>query len=301
MFFEKEKFIARRKAAFIICATVFMLLRDAQPASAQPAGTVRAAKDIRYATRSGSDAKLNSLDVYTLEGQAAAKPVVVFIHGGGWRIGDKQSGAKVKAESFAKAGYVFVSINYRLSPAVTHPAHIEDVAKALRWVHGNIATYGGDSSQIFVMGHSAGAHLAALIATDDRYLNAEGMSLKNLRGAILLDGGSYNMTAAIGKDERIADAFGSDKAAWKQASPVYNVSQGKNIPPFLIIYVATREATKRQSEQLAKALTDSGIKADVQPASNKTHATLNKELGLPNDPPTAQVYAFLKSLTNAVR
>ena len=84
---------------------------------------------------------------------------------------------------------------------------------------------------------------------------------------------------------------------WKAASPVYNVASGKDIPPFLIIYVSYRADTKSQSEELAKALNKAGVTADVKPAVNKSHETLNKELGLPGDAPTQQVYAFLSGLT----
>ena len=150
-------------------------------------------RDVPYAAP-GGDPKLNSLDIYAPEGKTKC-PVVVFIHGGGWQIGDKRSGAQAKGKGFPEQGYVFVSINYRLAPKVKHPVLAQDVAKAIAYVHANIGKYGGDPDRIFVMGHSAGAHLAALVSTDDRYLNAEGLTLKTLRGTILLDGGSYDMSA----------------------------------------------------------------------------------------------------------
>lgn len=248
----------------------------------------------------GGDPKLNALDIYSPAGKHNC-PVVIFIHGGGFQIGDKKSGAKSKGEAFPEQGYVFVSINYRLAPKVKHPVLVQDCAKAIAWIHDNVAKYGGDPNTLFVMGHSAGAQLAALVSTDERYLKAEGLSLKNLKGTVLLDGGTYDLTSAgtkkQSKDATISDAFGPDPAVWKTASPVYNVSAGKNIPPFEIIYVSFRPDSKSQSEELAQALKKANVKAEVNPAYNKTHESLNKELGNKGDVPTQQVYAFLRGIT----
>ncbi|MBC8136350.1 MAG: alpha/beta hydrolase fold domain-containing protein [Fibrella sp.] len=266
------------------------------PALAQSSDTV-IVRDICY-DKTG-DPKLNSLDIYSPKGKSKC-PVVIFIHGGGWQIGDKRGSARGKSEAFPKKGYVFVSINYRLSPDVKHPVLVQDCAKSIAWIQENIAKYGGDPTNLFVMGHSAGAHLAALVSTDEQYLKKEGLRLAALRGTILLDGGSYDMTASgvkkASKDETFAEVFGNDPAVLKSASPLFNVAPGKNIPPFLIIYVASRFDTKKQSEELAGTLAKSGVKADVKPAINKTHETLNKELGNKGDLPTDQVYAFLETV-----
>lgn len=130
---------------------------------------------------------LQSLDIHTTnpaeDGKSAKlTPVLIMIHGGGWRRGDK-AGVGVtrhKAPHFVASGYVYVSINYR--PSATpdgpkHPAHVQDCAKAIAWVHDNIAKYGGAPNRVFVMGHSAGAHLAALVSTDHRRLEAEDKKL----------------------------------------------------------------------------------------------------------------------------
>jgi arylformamidase len=95
--------------------------------------------------------------------------------------------------TFVSTGFVYVAINYRLPPAVHHPTHARDVAKALAWVADNIGRYSGDPERIYAMGHSAGAHLAALVATDESYLKREGYSLKTIKGDILLDVGAYDI------------------------------------------------------------------------------------------------------------
>ena len=108
------------------------------------------------------------LDIFSPDG-AKNLNVVFWIHGGGWAAGDKTD-VQVKPRVFTERGFVFVSTNYRLLPDVEMDVLTRDVAKSLGWVHKNIAKYGGNPRQIFVMGHSAGAQLAALLCTDDRYL-----------------------------------------------------------------------------------------------------------------------------------
>ena len=106
---------------------------------------------------------------------------------GGWQAGDKTS-VQIKPRIFTERGYVFVSTNYRLWPHVEMEELIRDVAKSLGWVHKNISQHGGDPQRIFVMGHSAGAQLAALISIDDRYLKAEGVPMSALKGCVPVDG-----------------------------------------------------------------------------------------------------------------
>ncbi len=179
---------------------------DARPADASSGPATASQKDgsgmtedlnIPYARMSGVDPNLLSLDIYRPKSSStnAQKPVVVMIHGGGWRTGDKgsESQGRQKASFFTGHGFVYVSANYRLSPEVQHPAHVEDVAKALSWIFDNIASYGGDPKRIFLMGHSSGAHLAALVTADEAYLNKLGKSPAMLSGVILLDSAGYDI------------------------------------------------------------------------------------------------------------
>src|ERR1700754_5069543 len=133
--------------------------------------------NIRYAT---DGHERHVLDVYAPQG-AKNLPVVFWIHGGGWQTGDKKD-VQLKPQAFTDKGFVFVSTNYRLLPSVDMATLIRDIAKSIRWVHEHIADHGGDPKRLLVMGHSAGAQLAALICTDDRYLKAEGVSLSVIKG-----------------------------------------------------------------------------------------------------------------------
>jgi acetyl esterase/lipase len=245
-----------------------------------------------------------TLDVYAPAG-AKDLPVLVWIHGGGWRRGDKRA-VQQKPQAFADRGFVFVSINYCFVPQVTIQEMTGDVARAIKWVHDHAGEYGGDGKRIFVAGHSAGAHLAALVCTDGRYLEAEGLSLALIKGCIPVDTAVYDVARQVesvtaAQPARAAiyrEAFG-DAASQRELSPVAHVAKDKSIPPFLILHVADRLDAKAQSELLAKALTAAGVSAKVVAGEGKTHGTINSELGLSGDKPTAAVFEFLAPLTRS--
>src|SRR5688572_1526679 len=126
--------------------------------------------DIKYASYPKTDPSLNTLNVY-MPKRGSNSPILIWIHGGSWSQGDKEE-VQSKAEYFTSKGYIFVSVNYRLSPKVKHPVHVQDVANAIMWVYKNAKHYSADQRKIFLMGHSAGAHLAALVSIDGGYLRS---------------------------------------------------------------------------------------------------------------------------------
>jgi len=235
------------------------------------------------------------LDVYApTEGKEL--PVVVWIHGGGWQAGDKKE-VHQKPQAFADKGFVFVSTNYRLLPEATIKQMAEDVAKAIRWVHDHAKDYGGDPNTIIVMGHSAGAQLAALVCTNDRYLKAEKLPLSIIKACVPVDGDSYDVAMQImAVDAKRAASYKSrfgDEKMQKELSSVTHVAKGKNIPPFLILHVADHPETKGQSQRLAKVLQEAGISAKAYPAEGKNHTTINNDLGIGDDKPTQEMWEFL--------
>jgi acetyl esterase/lipase len=279
-----------------------LLLCGAALAAAQD-GDLIAARDIPYREVEGVDPNLLSLDVYTLE-DAADRPLLVMIHGGGWRTGDKarRSMTEPKAPYFVGQGFVYVSINYRLSDGsgIQHPTHVQDVAHAVAWVHEHAAEYGGDPERVFLMGHSAGAHLAALVSTDERYLVACGQDLSFLRGTICLDTGGYDIPrrlAEAGPDARVGklyqNAFGEHEEGWRDASPLAHVAAGKAIPPMLLIHADDKPEKERMTESMARSLQAAGVPAQVVAAPDKDHAGINACIGRPGDPYTARIMAFL--------
>jgi acetyl esterase/lipase len=217
-------------------------------------GDVRIIRDVAYRNlHPGEDSSLNKnkLDLY-LPSKRRDFPVIFFVHGGAWFHGDKNYLGlyTTLGLAWARQGFGTVVINYRLSPGVQHPEHIRDVASAFAWTHQHIQAYGGRADQVFVCGHSAGGHLVALLATDDRYLKAEGLCLKAIRGVIPISGvfrvhglevNAGLPTHANGQSPAFprrrvpfSRVFGGDPAVRKDASPLTHVRPG--LPPFLIMF-----------------------------------------------------------------
>lgn len=264
-------------------------------ASPLPADEAKAHRGLAYAEPKN---ERQMLDVYAPT-QGKKLPVVVWIHGGGWRAGDKAEVHK-KPQAFADKGFLFVSINYRLLPKATIQQMAQDVAKAIRWVHDHARDYGGDPGTLIVMGHSAGAQLAALVCTDERYLKAEGLSFSVIKGCVPVDGDTYDVPMQIRTvEKKRADIyrikFGDEKMQ-KELSPVTHVAKGKNIPPFLILHVADHPETRGQAQRLVKALQAAGVRARAYPAERKNHTTINADLGLSGDRPTQAMFAFLSKV-----
>ncbi len=132
-------------------------------------------KDLLQVPYSKEGGESTTLDVFA-PGKGSNHPIVLWIHGGGWSRGDKRN-VDLKPAAFTQEGYVFVSINYRLHPATDFRGQGADIAKAIHWAKDHASDFGGDGKQIILMGHSAGAHLAALVATDESYLQGEGLKL----------------------------------------------------------------------------------------------------------------------------
>ncbi len=250
----------------------------------------------------GSDA-LQKLDFYKAKNASARAPLVIFVHGGGWKRGDKRNATgSDKVKHFTDLGYHFASINYRLVPAATVEQQGADVAAAIAYLVSNAEKLGIDRSRIVLMGHSAGAHLSALVGTDPQYLQKAGLNLSDLSGVVPIDGAAYDVPAQISEGARIMNdtykqAFGTDPARQKSLSPYWHAS-GPNAPSFLILHV-DREDGKRQSEALADALRKGGTKVQLNAFEGKGmqgHADINRKLGAADYPATPVVDAWLKGV-----
>ena len=219
-----------------LLSPLFAVLILASPGTGRAADAVEvkkyevtSMKDLTYFDGLDKDKPKHQLDLY-LPKDKKDFPVLFFVHGGAWVHGDKgfmhlYSGV---GRYYASQGIGAVIINYRLSPGVKHPEHIKDVARAFAWTVKNIEKYGGRTDQIFISGHSAGGHLVALLATDETYLKAEGLSFKNIKGVIPISG-VYEVPAKV-----LPLVFGTDPEVCKKASPTCNVKEG--LPPFLLVY-----------------------------------------------------------------
>ena len=237
--------MTRARIGFLWVFIFLMVLAEAvyPPARAQNASprlAMRVLRDVPYFTGPAADPNLHSLDLYLPEGKSNV-PMMFFVHGGGWRAGDK---SLARQETFVdlclSQGMAVASVNYRLSPAVKHPAHIQDVARAFAWMHKNAAQYGVDANNIFVSGHSAGGHLVALLALESKYLRQEGLSPEAIKGVIAISG-VYDLADFYEPGvvpSRMEQGFGTDREILRDASPSLKVGEaGPATPPFLITYV----------------------------------------------------------------
>jgi acetyl esterase/lipase len=250
--------------------------------------------DIPY----GKDEK-QKLDVYTPKG-AKGLPVVVFVHRGEWTKGDKAE-VSYKPKFFTENGVVFVSTNYRLYPAARHPAHVADVAAAVRWVHDRIAEYGGDPKKVVLMGHSAGCHLSTLVALDPKYLAAVKLTPADLRGVVAWSGGAYDLVDKVAQGgsyrQHIINAFGPDEAVWKDASPVTHAKNGGTAPPFLFASHEKGSPAHQAAERLAGLIRDAKGKAEVIVLEDRTHQTAIHLIGAPGDKTGELLLRFVRDVT----
>ena len=271
-----------------------------------PAPLAPTKADVPYA---GTTDFRQTLNVYAPATKPAKPaPVIFWIHGGGWQGGEKTN-VQLKPKFFTDLGYVFISTNHRYVKAVPMSEIFADLAKSLRWTHEHAAEFGGDPARIVIIGHSSGAQLAAYLAIDERPLKAEGLSLKMFKGCVPVDADTFDVPAVIalatanrkaaGKPEPKyghREIFGGQPERWTDYSAVTHVAAGKGIPPFLILYDAAAALTPDQAKRLESALTSKGIPARAFGAQNTNHGKINTDLGLPNDPSTAELLAFLKSI-----
>ncbi|MFW5844794.1 MAG: alpha/beta hydrolase, partial [Planctomycetota bacterium] len=187
-------------------------------------------------------------------------------------------------------GWVLVSLNYRLLPGGSHPVNVRDVAVALAWVHAHIAQYGGDPDRLLLMGHSAGAHLAALVASDARHLQAAGSHPGILRGVIELDTNALDIPRLM-PSRLYQSVFGTDPAIWRDASPIAHV--GPDTPPFLCIHADDKRSKREQAEAFVAAVQSHGVLASAYAAPDRTHGTLNIRIGTADDHVTRRIEDFI--------
>ncbi len=248
----------------------------------------------------GSNA-LQNLDVWRAKDAKGPAPLVVFVHGGGWKRGSKDNATgQFKPVHYPGEGYAFASINYRLVPDATVEQQAADVASAVRALVDRAGALGIDRRRIVIMGHSAGAHLVALVGSDETYLRGAGLSFADIAGVIPIDGAAYDVSAQM-KDgppimqKTYAQAFGTDPARQKALSPTLQAA-APNAPQFLLLYVQRPDGV-RQAEALDKALTAGGSKVErgsFPGEGLQGHAEINRRLGDPSYAPTATVDAWLK-------
>lgn len=289
---DNDGFVTREEARKRVAEVVQQ--RRAGDRSGLPEG-VRKSADVPYSKAESAQPGLLTLDVYQPEG-AKELPIMVYVHGGGWTKGDKQAVGE-KMPFFCSQWFVFVSLNYRLLPEVQVANQAGDVAAAVAWVHDHARQYGGDPNRLFLMGHSAGAHLVSLVGTDDSLLGKHGEDLSVIKGVIELDTAGLDVPKVVRSGRGLyAKVFGTDPESLKKVSPLHHVAPNKQIPPFLFVVAGGNKAKLEQSSAMAARLREAGTRAEIVEAPNKNHGTLNQDLGKAGDEVTKKVMGFVEGL-----
>lgn len=274
--------------------TFHQRLEQARDASRQPAAHApklpagaRALRDIAY----GDDPR-QRFDVY-LPAQPREAPIILFVHGGGWANGNKDNPGVVenKAAYWLPKGYLLVSTNYRMLPDTVPLDQARDVARALAAVQERAAEWGGDASRVLLMGHSAGAHLAALVGASTSLWREAGA--RKPCGVVALDSGALDVPDLMERPHippLYHRAFGSDASNWIASSPHHQLT--RDAVPMLLVCSTRRPDACLQSRAMAERARSLGVAMDVLP-ENLSHTEVNRELGLPSAY-TGAVNAFVR-------
>lgn len=233
------------------------------------------------------------MDVY-VPAYVEGAPVLLMVHGGAWLFGDKAMSRMVdnKVAHWLPKGAIFISVNYRLAPKADPLAQADDVAKALAAAQSKAASWGGDPARFVLIGHSAGAHLVALLAADPSIATHQGA--KPWLGTVILDSGALDLPEIMQRPHyRFYDrVFKADPAYWRQASPLHRLTARPQ--PMLVVCSTKRTDSCPPSQAFAAKATSLGGRASVLPVA-MTHREINEDLGLAGGY-TAAVDGFLNSL-----
>jgi acetyl esterase/lipase len=246
-------------------------------------------EDLPYYSGSEYHHKKHLLDLYIPQDMVDFD-TVIFVHGGGWKMGDKSMHAHI-GRTLAQRGIGTAVINYRLSPQVKYPHHMIDVSRAAWWAMNTISTYGGTESRVFLMGHSAGAHLVALFALHPSYHNMQG--IHSFKGIICLSG-IYDLPSLMKTpfgQNIIPPVFGDDPDVWNDASPLYHASTTR-LPFFLM--VAERDFSPLKSQALQfKKVVNHALYFEIP---GKNHFNCIWDFGKEGDPTVMRAVSFIRSL-----
>lgn len=240
------------------------------------------------------------VDLYAPEGVVEPRPLILFVHGGGWQTGDNKY-VQGKPAFYNEQGYFFASTGYRLLPDNPVEDQAADVGAALQALVGQAGLIGFDPERVVIMGHSSGAHLAALVASDPQYA---GEAFGSIKGAVLLDSAGYDVPqhledADFGTKRVYETAFGYVEDRQRALSPITHAG-APDAPNWLALHVEGRTDTQTQAQAFVKALSEAGASANAVPIANTDHSRLSREIG--TDAGTAQtkvIDAFLSEVLGA--
>lgn len=254
----------------------------------EPYAGVKVTRDVKY----GSDDR-NALDIFQAEGATGSRPVLIFVHGGGFTAGSKRAPNSPFYDNVplwaARNGMVGVNMTYRLAPVSKWPSGAQDVGSAVQWVASNIATYGGDPSKVFVWGHSAGAtHVGSYVANPQFY----GPKGSGLAEAILMSG-IYDLNT-FPLEPNYKTYFGEDAALYAERSPLHGVVKSK-VPLLVLMGEMDPPAFEQQYKQIVDALCKGSACPRSFVAPKHSHISLGFAINTKDASVTGQVANFIKA------
>ncbi|MEO6537813.1 MAG: alpha/beta hydrolase [Ferruginibacter sp.] len=244
----------------------------------------------------GNGTASQKLNIFSPPKKKDLKPVFIFIHGGSWNSGHKGT-YNFFGTRLARKGIVSVIIDYPLSPKATYKEMAFASAEAVKWVNENIKNYGGDPTRIFLSGHSAGGHLAALVSVDNQYFDS--FNLANpIKGTILIDAAGLDMYGYL-KGENFEEGntylktFTNDPVTWKKATPLYYLHKG--MPPMLIYQgEKTYPSIKVSNEKFINALKSFAPNTGYQVLKGKKHIPMILQFFWTNNPRYKEIIRFMQ-------
>lgn len=276
-----------------VLRAIVILVIFAGTVHAAPPDGIKVLHDVAY-----GPARLQMMDVY-LPPEPTAAPVILMVHGGAWRFGDKRHPPVVenKVARWVPNGFIFVSVNYPMVPESDPVAQADDIARALAAAQAAARGWGGDPARFILMGHSAGAHLVTLLNADPA--RATRLGARPWLGTVSLDSGALDVPAIMThRHARLYDeAFGDDPALWEAVSPIHHLTKAG--PPWLGVCSNNRRASCGANRTYAAKATALGTRAEIlsEPLS---HGEINAELGKPGAY-TDAIEAFMASLDPGVK
>ncbi len=241
-------------------------------------------------------AKANMLDVY-MPKKGSKSPVIIWVNGSNWIVGDKSDIDK-KPEYFTAKGYIFIAVNYRLAPQAQYTTQAQDVANAIVWVYENIIHYSGDKNKISVVAHGTGAHIAAMVSVQDKYLKNANGSLQMIKCVVALEAAGFDIPTLLPLSgnkfkEGCELAIGKTRKQWVEASPVTYVQAETTMPPFLIAYAGVNTPAETDANIFAFRLNREKLPNKLIGYPDKKSQAIYRDFGKEGDKVTEDVVSFL--------
>ncbi|MAG56864.1 MAG: hypothetical protein CMJ83_11275 [Planctomycetes bacterium] len=273
-------------ALLAVCIPLIAQPGQKAPADAPKTYKVQTHRNLKYVE--GEDAHRRQVLDLNIPMGAKKPPLVLFIHGGAWMMGSKTWYRNV-ARTIAKEGFAVALNNYRLSPGVKHPVHVDDCARALAFLVKQAPKYGYDPTRVFLGGHSAGGHLSSLLALSPKMMKKQGLERSIVKGVFPVSG-VYDCRS---NHRMFRSVFGTDAKIRAEASPVVQINEES--PPFLVLFAQSDlQGLAPDARSFVKALEKAKRPVQHHQIADRNHNSISSSIGRKGDPTTRYILQFLK-------